>query len=50
MESDAVWGIVILGLSLGLVVTLVLLSRRRIHRIAKRGYLSARQTLKEFER
>jgi hypothetical protein len=50
METDATWGIVILGLALGLIVTLVLVSRHRINRIAKRGYLSARQTLKELDR
>jgi uncharacterized membrane protein (DUF4010 family) len=50
MEPDAQWGILILGLALGLIVTLVLVSRRRINRIAKRGYLSARQTLKELKR
>jgi len=44
------WGILVLGLALGLIVTLVLVSRHRINRIAKRGYLSARQTLKELER
>jgi len=48
MEGDAVWGTLITGLALGFVVTLVLVSRRRIHRIAKRGYRSARQTIKEL--
>jgi len=48
MEPDAVWGILIAGLALGLLVALVLVSRRRINRIAKRGYRSARQTIKEM--
>jgi len=44
------WGITVLALAVGLIVTLVLVSRRRINRITKRGYLSARQTLKELKR
>ena len=50
METDAMWGITVLALAVGLIVTLVLVSRRRINHIAKRGYLSARQTLKELKR
>jgi len=42
------WGILIVGLALGLVVGLVVVSCRRINRIAKRGYRSARQTIKEL--
>lgn len=48
MEPDAMWGILIAGLALGLLIALVLVSCRRINRIAKRGYRSARQTIKEL--
>jgi hypothetical protein len=50
MGADAFWGTVVLALALGLTVALVAVSRRRINRIAKRGYLSARQTLRELKR
>ena len=50
MEADAAWGILVIVLALGLLVVLVLVSRHRINRIAKRGYRSARQTIKEFKR
>ena len=49
MEADALLGILITCFALGLLVTLVLVSRHRINRIAKRGYRSARQTIKELD-
>jgi len=48
MERDAMWGILITGLALGVLIALVVVSCRRINRIAKRGYRSARQTIKEL--
>lgn len=44
---DTVAGIAITALSLVTIVTLVLWSRREIDRIARRGYGSAREILKE---
>ena len=49
MEPDALLGLVVLAASLGLLAVLVLWSRARIERIARRGYRSARQILKEME-
>lgn len=50
MESDAILGLALLGVSLAILVALVVWSRLRIDRIAKRGYRSARQILKEDRR
>ncbi len=48
MDTDVIIGCVLLVGSLGLLTILVFVSRRRIDRIARRGYRSARTIVKEL--
>jgi len=49
MEIDAIIGIVAVLAALGLLTYLVLWSRRRINRIARNGFGSARALEKELD-
>jgi len=48
MDRDIILGVVIVLVALGLSAYLVLWSRRRIDRIAKGQFRSARRTLKDL--
>ena len=48
METDAIFGCVVVALALGLLVTLALWSCRMIDRIARRGYSSVRRILRDL--
>jgi uncharacterized membrane protein (DUF4010 family) len=48
MDADAVIGIIVIAAALGLLTGLVLWSRRRIQRIARNGFGSARAIEKEL--
>ena len=50
METDAIVGCLIIAAAVGLLTFLVLASRRRIDRIGRRGYRSARDILKDLDR
>jgi len=48
MDLDTVIGCLLVAFSLGFLTALVFVSRRRIDRIARNGYGSARHIIKEF--
>ena len=48
MDMNVLIGCVVTVCALALIVALVLWSRRTINRIAKKGFRTARQTLKEL--
>ncbi len=50
MDAEILLGCFIGGAALGVITVLVLWSRHRIERIAKRGPASARELLKGFRR
>ena len=48
MENDAIIGCIVITCVLVLITGLVLWSRRTVNRIERKGYRTARQTLKEL--
>ena len=48
MDMNVLIGCVVIAVALTLIIALVLWSRRTINRIAKNGFRTARQTLKEL--
>ena len=50
MTLDAIVGCIVIVAALGVIISLVLWSRRRINRIAGTGYRSAREIVKDSHR
>jgi len=48
MEADAIWGCIVLAITLIAMVALVFWSRRTINRIARNGGGSVRKILREL--
>jgi len=48
METDAILGCVVIAVAIGLMIGLVWWSRRTINWIARNGYGSARQILRDL--